>query len=72
MLLFQDKMNHNIRGACKIGRSCFTCLYKNLSMLFFLGTDSQLDAAIKYLQDLIEDDPRDVPQAPPYPDKSVK
>lgn len=39
-------------------------------MLFFLWADSQLDAAIKYLQELIEDDPRDVPQAPPCPDKS--
>ena len=72
LLLFQDKMDHNIQGACKIGRACFTCLYKNISMLFFLWADSQLDAAIKHLQDLIEDDPRNVPQTSPYPDKSVK
>jgi tricorn protease-like protein len=32
--------------------------------------NTQLDTAIKYLQDLIADDPRGVPEAPPFPDKS--
>ena len=36
----------------------------------FNGQDSQLDAAIKYLQDLIKKDPRKVPAVPPYPNKS--
>ena len=36
----------------------------------FTGSDAQLDAAIKYLQDEIRKDPRPVPQHPPYPNKS--
>ncbi|MBX3744745.1 MAG: PD40 domain-containing protein [Verrucomicrobiae bacterium] len=36
----------------------------------FLGQDAQLDAAIRHLQERIESDPRPVPPAPPYPDKS--
>lgn len=42
----------------------------NLPHSTFKGEDAQLQAAIKYLQDLIEKDPRDVPPPPPYPDKS--
>lgn len=38
----------------------------------FNGADRQLDAAIKHLQALIADDPRDVPPPPPFPDMSVK
>jgi tricorn protease len=38
----------------------------------FAGADAQLDAALTYLKQLIHDDPRPVPQAPPYPDKSYK
>ena len=34
------------------------------------GHDAQLDAAIAYLQQQIRANPRPVPQAPPYPDKS--
>jgi len=42
----------------------------NLPHSTFTGIDAQLDAAIKYLEELIEKDPRPVPQPPPYPDKS--
>ncbi len=42
----------------------------NLPHSTFRGEDAQLDAAIKYLQELIEKDPRPVPPIPPYPDKS--
>jgi tricorn protease len=38
----------------------------------FQGSDAQLDAALKYLEELIRKDPRPVPKAPPYPDKSFK
>jgi len=44
----------------------------NLPHESFNGADSQLDAAIRHLQDLIEREPREMPEAPPYPDKSVK
>jgi tricorn protease len=36
----------------------------------FTGGDAQLDAALKYLEEEIRKDPRPVPKAPPYPDKS--
>ena len=36
----------------------------------FAGSDAQLDAAIKYLQKEIREDPRPVPKAPPYPNKA--
>jgi len=36
----------------------------------FAGSDAQLDAAIKYLQDEIRKDPRSVPRHPSYPSKS--
>ena len=42
----------------------------NLPHATFKGEDAQLDAAIKYLQELIKKDPRPVPPIPPYPDKS--
>ncbi len=38
----------------------------------FTGTDSQLDAALKELEQEIQADPRPVPQAPPHPDKSFR
>ncbi len=38
----------------------------------FAGSDAQLDAAIQYLQEEIRKDPRPVPQAPPYPNKSFQ
>jgi len=38
----------------------------------FEGKDAQLDAALKLLEDEIRKDPRPVPKAPPYPDKSFK
>jgi tricorn protease len=38
----------------------------------FEGNDAQLDAAVKYLEEEIRSDPRPVPKAPPYPDKSFK
>ncbi len=36
------------------------------------GSDAQLQAALDLLQKQIKDDPRPVPAAPPYPDKSFK
>ncbi|MCC6234210.1 MAG: PD40 domain-containing protein [Verrucomicrobiales bacterium] len=44
----------------------------NLPHATFRGTDSQLEAAVKHLQELIERDPRPVPPAPKYPDKSFR
>ncbi|HEV8076376.1 MAG TPA: S41 family peptidase [Candidatus Acidoferrum sp.] len=44
----------------------------NLPHATFAGSDAQLDAAIKYLQDEIQKDPRPVPPAPPYPVKAFK
>lgn len=44
----------------------------NLPHATFNGEDAQLDAAIKLLQEKIKEDPRDIPQAPPFPDKSFK
>lgn len=44
----------------------------NLPHATFKGQDAQLDAAIKYLQKLIKEDPREVPDPPAYPDKSFK
>ncbi len=35
----------------------------------FGGRDAQLEAAVKYLQDLIKKEPVEVPKHPPYPDK---
>lgn len=42
----------------------------NLPFATFKGADNQLDYAVKYLQDLIDKEPRLVPKAPAYPDKS--
>ena len=42
----------------------------NLPHATFNGQDAQLDAAIKHLQKLIKEDPREVPAPPAYPDKS--
>ena len=39
----------------------------NLPHATFNGEDAQLDAAIQYLLEQIERDPRDVPAAPAYP-----
>ncbi len=44
----------------------------NLPHSTFNGVDSQLDAAINHLKKLIEEDPREIPPHPPYPDKSFK
>lgn len=44
----------------------------NLPHSTFNGQDAQLDAAIKYLQQRIKEDPREVPAPPAYPDKSFK
>ena len=44
----------------------------NLPHATFAGSDAQLDAAIKYLQDEIQKDPRPVPPAPSYPVKAFK
>jgi tricorn protease len=38
----------------------------------FGGSDAQLDAALKLLQEEIQKDPRPVPKAPPYPNKAFK
>lgn len=42
----------------------------NLPHATFNGEDAQLDAAVKHLQKLIKEDPRDVPPPPAYPNKS--
>jgi len=44
----------------------------NLPHETFKGRDAQLEAAVKHLQELITKDPRPVPPAPKYPDKSYK
>jgi tricorn protease len=44
----------------------------NLPYATFSGSDAQVDAALKYLEDEIQKDPRPVPKAPPYPNKSFK
>ncbi len=44
----------------------------NLPHATFNGEDAQLEAAIAHLKDLIRSDPRDIPDPPPYPDKSFK
>jgi len=40
----------------------------NLPHATFNGEDAQLDAAIRYLKEKIAEDPRPVPEPPPYPD----
>jgi tricorn protease len=42
----------------------------NMPHQTFKGSDAQLDAAIKYLQEKIKNEPVDVPPPPPFPDKS--
>ncbi len=42
----------------------------NLPHATFLGQDAQLRTAIAHLQELIREDPRDVPPPPPYPSKA--
>jgi len=44
----------------------------NLPHATFEGSDAQLDAALKYLQEQIRKDPRPVPKPPPYPNKAFK
>jgi len=44
----------------------------NLPHATFGGSDAQLQAAIDLLKQQIKDDPRPVPNHPPYPDKSFK
>jgi tricorn protease len=44
----------------------------NLPHATFNGEDAQLDAAINLLKKLIKEDPREVPAAPDFPDKSFK
>jgi tricorn protease len=44
----------------------------NLPHATYSGDDAQLEAALKLLTQAIKDDPRPVPQHPPYPDKSFK
>jgi len=39
----------------------------NLPHATFNGEDAQLEAAIRYLQERIAEDPRPVPNPPPYP-----
>ncbi|MDX1333406.1 MAG: S41 family peptidase, partial [Robiginitalea sp.] len=42
----------------------------NLPHATFNGKDAQLERAIEFLQEEIRKDPREVPQPPPFPDKS--
>jgi tricorn protease len=44
----------------------------NLPHATFTGKDTQLEAAVRHLQELIAKDPVDVPKPPPYPDKKNK
>jgi tricorn protease len=44
----------------------------NLPHASFEGGDAQLDAALQYLKEQIQKDPRPVPKAPPYPNKGFK
>ncbi|MDA3928126.1 MAG: S41 family peptidase [Prolixibacteraceae bacterium] len=44
----------------------------NLPYASFNGEDAQLNAAIDYLQKLIEEEPVTVPDYPPFPDKSFE
>jgi tricorn protease len=44
----------------------------NLPHATFTGIDAQLDAALKYLADEIQKDPRPMPPHPPYPNKAFK
>jgi tricorn protease len=44
----------------------------NLPHETFAGKDTQLEAAVKHLEELIGKDPRPVPAHPAYPDKSLK
>ena len=44
----------------------------NLPHATFKGEDAQLEAAVKHLQEQIENDPRPVPLTPKYPDKSFR
>lgn len=45
---------------------------ENLPHATFNGKDAQLEAAIEFLEKLIEEDPRAVPTPPAFPDKSFK
>jgi tricorn protease len=42
----------------------------NLPHASFEGQDAQLEAALQYLKEQIQKDPRPVPKAPPYPNKA--
>ncbi|MGD2153727.1 MAG: S41 family peptidase [Gemmatimonadales bacterium] len=44
----------------------------NLPHATFNGSDAQLDAAIQHLLDKIENDPRQVPPPPPYPNRAFE
>jgi tricorn protease len=44
----------------------------NLPRETFNGRDAQLEAAIAYLKEQIQKHPVDIPEPPPYPDKSFK
>jgi tricorn protease len=44
----------------------------NLPAATFAGNDAQMDAAVKYLLEEIQKDPRALPKAPPYPNKAFK
>jgi len=44
----------------------------NLPHSTFKGEDAQLDAAIAHLKELIQKYPVDVPEPPPYPNKTFK
>lgn len=44
----------------------------NLPHATFKGKDAQLEAALEFLRRKISEDPRTVPNPPPYPDKSFK
>ena len=45
---------------------------QNFPHATFEGNDAQLEATVEYLLQEIARDPREVPEAPPYPDKSFQ
>ena len=44
----------------------------NLPHATYRGADAQLDAAIRYLEKRIDEDPRDVPKPPQYPNRAFR
>jgi hypothetical protein len=61
-----------IAGWAPDGQTLLFILVDDLPHATFNGSDAQLNAALKLLQDEISKDPRKVPEHPPYPNKAFK